>query len=136
MKYYINDCNLVLDEIQSQKLGYPVGKLEKISVYFLHYKTYSDAKSKWDERKQRINWDNLYLTMMQHPDDEKLIERYLKLPYRKVLFVTNKDDSDEKEMWYLDGTVENGKLKDLCQYENKFTGRRLIDKFDYVSFLN
>lgn len=134
--YYVNGCELQCDEKESKEMGYPVGDLAGIKIYFLHYRTFDEAKIKWDERKQRINWDNIYLTMMQSSaDDDDLLERYLKLPYQKVLF-TIKNNSTNKCFCYLEGTIENGEIKDLCQYEHKFTGRRLIDKFDYVAFLN
>lgn len=31
---------------------------------------------------------------------------------------------------------QEGSLIDLCQYKGKFTGKRFIDDFDYVSFLS
>ena len=30
----------------------------------------------------------------------------------------------------------NGDVINLCDYQGKFTGKRWIDEFDYVSFLN
>lgn len=137
LKHYIFDCELYIDDDKSRELGYPVGKLENISIYFLHYKSFEEAKAKWDARKQRIKWDNIYLTMVQSPaDGDDLVARYLSLPYPKVYFVAKKDDDNGKELRYLENSVEDGRVVDLCRYENKFTGKRLIDKFDYVSFLN
>lgn len=38
-----------MDEKNSEKYGYPVGKLEDIHVYFTHYETFEQAKQKWIE---------------------------------------------------------------------------------------
>lgn len=50
-----------MDEKNSEKYGYPVGKLEDIHVYFTHYETFEQAKQKWIERLKRLNMDNLYM---------------------------------------------------------------------------
>lgn len=38
---------------------YPIGTLDDIEVHFMHYTTASDAKAKWNKRRQRVNYDNL-----------------------------------------------------------------------------
>ena len=40
-------------------INYPIAKLDDISIYFNHYTSFEEAKKKWDERKERINYDNL-----------------------------------------------------------------------------
>lgn len=42
------------------KRNYPVGRLDDICIYFNHYTSFEEAKRKWDERKERINYDNLF----------------------------------------------------------------------------
>lgn len=38
----------------------PIGLIDDVEVVFLHYKTFDEAVEKWNRRKSRINWDNLY----------------------------------------------------------------------------
>lgn len=66
--------------------SFPVGRLDDIDVYFNHYATFEEACKKWEERKKRINWNNLFVEM--YSDDLKEIERFENLPYKnKVCFV-------------------------------------------------
>lgn len=36
------------------KLSYPVGHIRDIEIHFMHYDNFSDAKSKWDRRVERL----------------------------------------------------------------------------------
>ena len=79
--------------VKRNQLPCPVGKLGDIEVVFLHYKTEEEAKEKWERRKQRINWDNLYIkfSMMNCCKMEHLNE-FKTLDYEaKVVFVNNKE---------------------------------------------
>ena len=37
--------------------------LDDIEIHFNHYISFEEAKNKWDERKRRINYDNIYIVM-------------------------------------------------------------------------
>ena len=55
LNYYINK------ELEEQKSNYlyPVGKLGDISVHFMHYDSFKEAKENWDKRCKRINMKNI-----------------------------------------------------------------------------
>ena len=110
-----------MDEKNSEKYGYPVGKLEDIHVYFTHYETFEQAKQKWIERLKRLNMDNLYIIMVQKDGcTERDICSFDSLKFKhKVIF-----------------TVDIQNVKNLCDYQSKFTGKRWLDEFDWISFLN
>ncbi|MPN54610.1 hypothetical protein SDC9_202281 [bioreactor metagenome] len=38
--------------------------------------------------------------------------------------------------YYIKGSEQDGVVRDICQYKSAFSGRRWLDDFDYVSFLN
>ena len=46
-----------------KKPGYscPCAKLDDVTVHFTHYETPELAARKWEERKKRINWENLFV---------------------------------------------------------------------------
>ncbi|EEZ6550672.1 DUF1919 domain-containing protein [Escherichia coli O79:H28] len=58
-------CNLEFYIQQELKINnnkqfqYPCGRLGDITLHFQHYKNFEVAKKKWDERKDRINWDKI-----------------------------------------------------------------------------
>lgn len=80
VRYYKNEY-----EPNLQK-EYPVGLLGDIELHFNHYESFEKAKEKWDERKQRINREKLFIEMLT--EDEETAQRFDKLPFeRKAVFV-------------------------------------------------
>lgn len=71
---------------------YPVADLEDIEIRFVHYKDETDCANIWRRRTDRIDWDHLLIVAtdadgLNRPD---LLERFDKLPYKKVLFTAKK----------------------------------------------
>lgn len=86
LKYYINtELRIVWDE------EYPIGYLDDLPVYFMHYHTCKEAKDSWNERKKRINWNKIIViaTDMEGFDDYAW-KLWTKIPYPKVLFTAIK----------------------------------------------
>lgn len=138
LKFYINQANLIEDFIQSKEKGYPVGMLADIRLYFVHYLTFYQAEQKWYERCKRINWSNLYIMMVERDScTADNISEFDILPYNHKIIFTTSRRLDIKSSYYIPGTVDNNdEVIDLCLYKGKFTGKRWIDDFDYIDFLN
>lgn len=59
---------------------YPVGRLDDIEIYFMHYKSQEEATEKWNRRCQRINWDNMIYKISQREGyTRKDIEEFMKI---------------------------------------------------------
>lgn len=69
-----------------------------VSLVMEHYKDFDEAVKKWDERKKKINWDNLLIvTITGNPE---ILREFDTLPYdKKVCFVPFK--SDLKSAFYI-----------------------------------
>lgn len=82
LEYYINtELRMVWGE------EYPIGYLEDIPVYFMHYQTCREAKEAWDKRKQRINWNKIIVVSTDMEGfDEYAWKLWTKISYPKVLF--------------------------------------------------
>lgn len=134
LDYYLKQT---LVEIESNR-GYPVARLGDITIFFMHYQRFDEAKEMWEKRARRINKQNMYVIMVQQSGCTKsLLERFDNLPYKnKVVFVSNPMPNIKCSYYILDSERPNGEVMDLCLYKGKFTGRRWIDEFDYVGFLN
>lgn len=134
LDYYLQET---LVEIQSDR-GYPVAKLDDITIYFMHYSTIDEAKRIWYKRTSRINRNNLYVILVQQNDcTEELLKRFDNLPYEHKVALTAKPMQNIECYYCIPGSEEpNGDVMDLCQYKGKFTGKRWIDDFDYVEFWN
>ena len=129
--------NTPLLELKNSGMDYPVAiGAFNIKVYFMHYKSYEEAIEKWNERKKRINKDNLGVILSNYlGGDKQLLKRFNDLPFKnKVVFTNNKwDEKTTKAAIYL-------KNYDPCKgniYRTiSITGKRCIDQFDYVKFIN
>ena len=64
-----------------------------ISLVMEHYKDFDEAVAKWNERKKKINWENLLIaTITESPE---VLREFDALPYdKKVCFVPFKSDLD------------------------------------------
>lgn len=123
-------------QIYKEGINYPVGKLDDIEIHFMHYKNIDEAKEKWYERSKRINYDNLYILMV---DDnrctEETIESFERLPFKNKVFLTNKHYKNSTTAFYVKGFEKKEYIDDISLYKNIF-GKKYYDYFDYVWWLN
>lgn len=74
LKYYIEkeitfinykDSKYKDELVKYNQVNIPIGKLDDIEIIFLHYQSEDEARTKWNRRKARIHWDNLYYKMSE-----------------------------------------------------------------------
>lgn len=136
--------NTSMTEDTSTNLSYPVGILSspdygEIKVYGEHYKDFDELKEKWDDRTQRINWDNLLVFFIER--DGCTYEDLLafdQLPYEKKIAFTKKEYPELKNTIVLPNTYneEKAEVKNLCDALKELPEFRDIDRFDFVKFIN
>lgn len=75
---------------------YPIGLLDDIEIHFLHYDNEEEATVKWNKRKERVNYDQLYFVFSDRDGFNKdNFCDFLDLDCKKVLFTSqNKYNSD------------------------------------------
>ena len=50
------------EELKKRKQeSIPIGQLGDVEIIFRHYKTQQEAKEKWNRRKARINWEDVFI---------------------------------------------------------------------------
>ncbi len=130
--------NQPLMQVASDK-PYPVAQLGdgRVKVYFVHYKTFEEAKEKWNERKQRINYDNIFVIFNDRNGctTEDMIA-FDKLNFEhKVIFTCTRHD-DINSSYFISGKKNSGTVPTMSDWKSVFSIRRNIDMFDYVSWLN
>ena len=122
---------------EDERFDYPCGMLGDIEIRFNHYKTFEEAVAKWEERKQRINWDNLYIIAIDGDNcTEESLHRFATLPYRHKVIFTHLPRPDIRSAYYLKGFEDQPGVGVALSFKNQFFVRRYLDDFDYVSFLN
>jgi len=135
---------LPIKEVKDSKEKYPVGEIDGIKIYFMHYKNFDEAVEAWNRRKERVDLDNVGILFSSFKGDEDIIRRFDKLPYKnKVIFV--EEPSEYKSAYYIKGyklykkimkKLKPKMVPNLFKNQNCLTGKRFIDQFDYVSFIN
>ena len=118
---------------------YPVGiSYDNIKIHFMHYTTFDEAKAKWNERRMRMGKDvNRYAFMLTNwSGDNSILERFEKLHFPNKIAFTYEETPDKlKSTFYIKGYKRQRSSRNLFNTQD-ITGRRFIDQFDYVSWLN
>lgn len=101
------DPKLKLKQIQSNGCSHPVGLLDDIKIFFIHYDSFDEAKDAWERRVKRINKEKVYFLMSDTPnykDDafdysyisKEKLKKFLELGKRNFAFLTT--DLNKKNM--------------------------------------
>ena len=129
LKYY---CSLDLRFIETDKT-FPVAMLGDITLDFNHSKTKEDAERDWNRRKERINYDNLYLIFYYREGyTVEQIRKIEKVPCKKAVVLTYKPLGLDYEVYM----VGNGDPKQNFLEQDKFGIRSFEKEWDFVSWLN
>ena len=104
----------------------------------MHYKSFDEAKNKWFERAARVDRENLYVMLSQRDGCTRQdVERFGELPFRHKVALTAEPMPHVACSYFNPKfTAGGGCLRVLSDYVSKFSGRRYLDDFDYVRFLN
>lgn len=115
--------------------NYPICTLGDLTLFMVHYKSFEEAKNKWDERKERVKRDNIRIIATDRDGcTDELKDRFQSLPYKKVMF-TYLPDEKHKDCFYIRGYETEGQVGTIVEHEGKISGRRYFDQFDWVVFL-
>lgn len=120
-----------------EKSSCPIGMLGDVRIGFVHYDTFEEAVQKWEERKKRINWDNLFIVGTEKCGcDLKTVQKFDQLPYKNKVIFTHIEYPQIASAYYIKGFEEEDEMGVLTNYKDTPLKRRYLDDFDYVSFLN
>ena len=106
-----------------------------VSILMNHYRDFDEAVAKWNERKTRINWYNLFV--VSFTDSPENLQKFDALPYgKKICFVPFESDLDSA--FYVPPEIRKQLLppdtkEELSMWET--VNRSVIDmKFFYDPF--
>lgn len=130
--YQYLEKNIIFIETKEK---YPIGKLGELTIKFLHYESEESALNSWNERKKRINEDNLFIICCDEGLKQEEILEFDNLPYKnKILFVHEKIEG-------IKSAIEAKEFKNktdarLLNFAN-FLGKRFYQNYiDYIEWLN
>lgn len=121
----------------SEAEEYPVGLLGDIKINFIHYQTFEEAVEKWEKRKKRIEWDNLFIIGTERDGcTYNTLRRFEELPYKSKIIFTHVKYPEFSSAYYIRGFEKRGELGIITNFKEQFWRRRYMEDFDYVAFLN
>jgi len=142
LEYYLNQpLNFILtskyEKANNLRINnpYPIGILNNdVEVHFLHYYTKSDALEKWNRRKDRINYNNLFFSFTDNETCSlEEIQAFDNLDYKKVFFSSKNIESIQSLIWLKQFSTNKG-IGDI--YSNPREYRKYFDAVDWLNTLN
>lgn len=129
---FVNNLDYYLSLTPTVCMGdrYPVGVLDDIKIFFMHYHNCEEALKKWEERKKRINFEKIFVIMVERDGFSKNdFENFKNIKYPKLLFTRNKEYDCECSFYMP-------KYKNLEQLPDIIPGRYMYDKGVLVKKIN
>lgn len=98
-KHYMESPIEYIGDFTGEDITFPLAKCDDIRLDFVHYTSFEEAKRAWEKRKDRINWDNIFV--MFSTENEMLQQEFGRLNYsKKVCFSPYK--TGMKQNVYID----------------------------------
>ena len=145
IKYY---CSLELESLDVKKSKYydeliklkqdnkVLGKIGDVEIVFLHYKSFNEAKEKWEKRCKRINYQNLIFKFCdQNLCTEKELIEFKKFKHNhKICFTSKKYDydnfiqikKDKNKKHVIDDVFDYHKYFNIVEYINNFEKKKIL----------
>ena len=115
---------------------YPVAYLDDVKIYFVHYKDEEHARTKWNQRKARMDLSNVYVIFIERDGCTKqTLQEFEKIPFKNKVVFTCKKYDDIPSSYYIkeyEGQQEVGSLYEFTGWN----GKRIWDQVDFVSWFN
>lgn len=131
LPYYISQN---LNFVESEE-DFPVAMLDDITVYFNHAKSANEAMEDWNRRKDRINYNNIYIILYYR--DNYTIDEIRKIEQahckRKIILTSKKLDLDYA--YYMEENI-NQPNSEVFLDKDKYGIRTFEKKWDFISWLN
>lgn len=128
LEYYLNQELKLKDNTEVV-----TGVLDDIEVYFLHYHTNEEAYEKWNERKQRVNMDKLFVIQTDRDGfDDNTFEEFKKIKYPKVLITRNEKWAEEEFVIYLPQHKDEECVPDTIPEREFYKDNKIIDLINLV----
>lgn len=126
---------LEFEELQTEH-PYPVAVWGDLTVYFVHYKTYEEAVCAFKRRLARINYENLFVLFVERDGcTYEQLKQFDALPYAHKVVFTHQPYPEIPSAVYIEGYEKEPCLGDVMKWDTPI-GRKVYDRFDYVSWLN
>ena len=112
---------------------YPIGMLDDVEIHFMHYETCQEAKEAWNRRKQRINWDKIFVIGTDRDGfDEDVYEQWKRIEYPKILFTAHPEFTEDAI--FFPEYAADGHIGDLIETRKIYLSNALIKKIKDITW--
>lgn len=126
-----------LEFLRDSGKTYPVGILKDITLHFVHYDSPKEAYDAWQRRKERIDWENLFVLMTDKDGcTEELLKQFDALHYRNKAVFTHVPMPHIRSAVYIPGFENAEEVGNCDAFVNNYSGKKYFDYFDYVKWFN
>ncbi len=120
------------------KWNYPMAVLHgdygDVTIYFVHYHSNEESQKKWEERKTRVNLDNIIILMDGDNCSDQQVRAFDSLPWQRKAIITMKEYPKIKSVWAI--THPDYKQGQILEYGLLKHSIRWFEMMDYVHFFN
>lgn len=110
------------------------GDYGDVTIYFVHYHSNEEAQKKWEERKTRVNLDNIIILMDGDNCSDQQVRAFDSLPWQRKAIITIKEYPEIKSVWAI--THPDYKQGQILEYGLLKHSIRWFEMMDYVHFFN
>lgn len=124
-------------EFIPSEFNYPVARLGDVRIMFNHCKTEEEARNAWNSRRDRVNFDNLYIILYDRDDLTREDILSLKNVKCKRLVVLSEKEYPDIDYVKTIRRCPKPRLNDAAFLDIDARGIRTFEKqFDFVAWLN
>lgn len=141
LKYYlsITPIEIKIDEstysnyLKTLNYDGVIGKIDDVELMFLHYEDFNEAKTKWERRKKRVNFDKIiYKFNDQNNCTIEELRLFEEFPAKNKILFTAKE-YDGVESYVLNKYEAAGYVVDDTKTKNIKT---VFNIYDFVNSIN
>lgn len=136
LKHYMS-CDITFPEELEQSKPYPVGRIDDITYYFNHDTDKEKVKKDWYRRRERIDYDNIYVILYEEsPFSREEILSLQSIPCKRLVVLTDK--TTHGDLNYVRVIKRNyGKPNEAHFLDRDEYGVQTFEKhFDFVAWIN
>ena len=140
INYYIDgeliensdDKQDVFTSLGGGKIDFPVGKIHDITIFFQHYKTFAEAKEKWEKRKNRINEKKMFFIFIVYDNTPiEIIKEFELLPINNKLIITNNERIESP----ISFALHNGSNPWFAKMNDKLFSKTYYEQYNFNKWI-
>lgn len=96
---------------ERNQLNVPIGQIDDVEIVFLHYRSEEEAREKWNRRKERVNYNNIYLKFSKmNLCEEKHMKQFDELNFENKFMFNNRRKKKYSSEFYWKGPGDDREI--------------------------